>query len=417
MAAQPQVPPHHGVQINGQSSICILLTDDVFLYEAALKGDWESVRETFLPHKKAKFDSPVNTFCRTALHVAAGAGHSEFVIKIVEHMSKEGLERQDKKNGNTALHFASLNAGIEAVKAMVEFTENKLTQIRNKKGLTPLLLCAAYITNDRKDVLQYLCSKTIEDGDGGNLMPIFSGNHGAQLVCNITSAGLYDVAIDLVTNHPKLATARDTKKCSLLDVLARKSSDFRSGSQLGFWQRRIYSMIPSQVRVDENHQQNSNITGAVTKFLSWSFWIRAPGIKDVYLKKSANDLTLRLLECICYNIPKNEKATFFGNSSILRNGAKFGIVELVTKCIQTYPDQIWLVGTAQSIFHTAVKYRKGKIFSIMYGTSRKKRLMACWRVESGNNILHLAAKLPPPDVLNVVAGAALQMQRELQWFR
>ncbi|CAA2990513.1 Ankyrin repeat-containing protein At3g12360 [Olea europaea subsp. europaea] len=36
---------------------------------------------------------------------------------------------------------------------------------------------------------------------------------------------------------------------------------------------------------------------------------------------------------------------------------------------------------------------------------------------SNNNILHLAAKLAPSSRLNSVSGAALQMQRELQWFK
>ncbi|GAY40244.1 hypothetical protein CUMW_050490, partial [Citrus unshiu] len=36
---------------------------------------------------------------------------------------------------------------------------------------------------------------------------------------------------------------------------------------------------------------------------------------------------------------------------------------------------------------------------------------------SNNNILHLAAELPPPARLRVISDAALQMQRELQWFK
>lgn len=34
-----------------------------------------------------------------------------------------------------------------------------------------------------------------------------------------------------------------------------------------------------------------------------------------------------------------------------------------------------------------------------------------------NNILRLAGNLAPKDQLNRVSGAALQMQRELQWFK
>ncbi|XP_059309226.1 uncharacterized protein LOC132060282 isoform X3 [Lycium ferocissimum] len=36
---------------------------------------------------------------------------------------------------------------------------------------------------------------------------------------------------------------------------------------------------------------------------------------------------------------------------------------------------------------------------------------------SGNNILHMAGKLAPLGRLNLISGAALQMQRELQWFQ
>ncbi|XP_010248132.1 PREDICTED: uncharacterized protein LOC104591030 isoform X6 [Nelumbo nucifera] len=35
----------------------------------------------------------------------------------------------------------------------------------------------------------------------------------------------------------------------------------------------------------------------------------------------------------------------------------------------------------------------------------------------GNNMLHLAAELSPYKQLSRVSGAALQMQRELQWFK
>ncbi|KAK4354126.1 hypothetical protein RND71_026320 [Anisodus tanguticus] len=36
---------------------------------------------------------------------------------------------------------------------------------------------------------------------------------------------------------------------------------------------------------------------------------------------------------------------------------------------------------------------------------------------SGNTMLHLAGKLAPQNKLNLVSGPALQMQRELQWFK
>ena len=36
---------------------------------------------------------------------------------------------------------------------------------------------------------------------------------------------------------------------------------------------------------------------------------------------------------------------------------------------------------------------------------------------SGNNMLHMAGFLAPSSQLSRIPGAALQMQRELQWFK
>ncbi|XP_026440688.1 protein ACCELERATED CELL DEATH 6-like [Papaver somniferum] len=323
------------------------------LYDAALNGDWDSALK-FIEANEGAQNPIINDIQRTALHVAAGAGQSEFVIELVKTMDSEVLEQIDSANGDTALHFASLNASLDAVRAIRK--KNKLsTQIRNTKGWTPLLLCAAYVTKDRKDILEYLCIKTKKDLESDMLppndheAPIFSEYLGAELVCNVTAAGFYDVAFYLVKNYRNLATAQDGDGCTMLDVLAKKNSDFPSGTKLGFWKRRIYSL---------------------------------PGIKQVYLKKLVHVQALELLKCVCLEISS----------------------------MPTKEDILVFLGSA-------VTHRKGKIFGIMYGTSPKKRLMACWRVESGNNILHLAARLPRPEVLSVVAGAALQMQRELQWFK
>lgn len=37
--------------------------------------------------------------------------------------------------------------------------------------------------------------------------------------------------------------------------------------------------------------------------------------------------------------------------------------------------------------------------------------------ENDNNMLHLVGKLAHPSELNIISGAALQMQRELLWFK
>ncbi|KAJ0080796.1 hypothetical protein Patl1_12182 [Pistacia atlantica] len=49
--------------------------------------------------------------------------------------------------------------------------------------------------------------------------------------------------------------------------------------------------------------------------------------------------------------------------------------------------------------------------------SGHKHLLLMSQDKSGNNILHLAGKLPHLCQLNRIPGAALKMQRELQWFK
>ncbi|KAI3913900.1 hypothetical protein MKW92_051685 [Papaver armeniacum] len=398
------------------------------LYKAALKGDWGNAEEFLKTHPDA-LNAVITSNQRTALHVAASAGHLRFTLKLVALMDVDALALQDSYNGDTALHFASVAGITEAAKAMIT-KNNRLTQIQNKNGWTALLLCAAYVAKEQKDMIQYLCTVTRNEEPS---MP-FSGYFGAQLLCNITAAGLHDVALYLVQRYPNLAIARDQSGCAALSVLAQKASSFPSGSKLGFWESSIYSMIPLQVddnRVNCSHGINmyrnyqvgsgdlSN-RGAWIKFLSWTNLIKVPGIEQIYLKKLAHIQAMELLKCICAKISllsNNDILQFFLNSNILITAAKFGIVEIVIECIQTFPDQIWFICDGRSIFHIAVEHRKEKIFNLMYGMSAQKKILASWRVESNNNILHLAAKLAPSSQLHTVSGAALQMQRDLQWFK
>ena len=49
--------------------------------------------------------------------------------------------------------------------------------------------------------------------------------------------------------------------------------------------------------------------------------------------------------------------------------------------------------------------------------SEHKNVYRTIKDPSGNNLLHLAARLAPSSKLNLISGAALQIQRELQWFK
>ncbi|GJY47613.1 ankyrin repeat family protein [Tanacetum coccineum] len=69
------------------------------------------------------------------------------------------------------------------------------------------------------------------------------------------------------------------------------------------------------------------------------------------------------------------------------------------------------------IFESAITYRSEKVYKVlMHLKNFDKSNYKMFIDDDGNNYLHLAARLAPIHKLNVVSGAALQMQRELQWF-
>lgn len=87
------------------------------------------------------------------------------------------------------------------------------------------------------------------------------------------------------------------------------------------------------------------------------------------------------------------------------------IIELLSLC----PDITWEIDeNKHTIFHVAVKHRQENVYNLLYELGSKKLEVVD---NDGNNILHLAAMLPKQNRLNIVSGAAFQMQRELLWFQ
>ncbi|XP_071706390.1 uncharacterized protein [Rutidosis leptorrhynchoides] len=106
------------------------------------------------------------------------------------------------------------------------------------------------------------------------------------------------------------------------------------------------------------------------------------------------------------------------SSRILFVAAEMGNTEFVVELIRQYPDLIWKVNdNLLSIFHVAVKYRRKGIYNLLYEIGSMKDLVTPLSDEEGNNMLHLAGKITKKKRLENVSGAALQMQRELLWFK
>ena len=97
---------------------------------------------------------------------------------------------------------------------------------------------------------------------------------------------------------------------------------------------------------------------------------------------------------------------------------KEGIFEFVFDIVKADPQLVWSCDSNSiNIFSLAVQYRHAKIFSLIYGLHIKFTLASARDPSNGNNLLHMAGMSAPSTSLDHIAGAALQMQRELHWFK
>ncbi|XP_073277844.1 uncharacterized protein [Primulina huaijiensis] len=124
------------------------------------------------------------------------------------------------------------------------------------------------------------------------------------------------------------------------------------------------------------------------------------------------------------NTIARKPSAFFRKSSLrfwerfIYSSASSGNSEIVEEILEYFPHAIWSIDPmGHNIFLLAVINRRENVFNLLYQMSEHKKLATQLTDNEGNNILHLVGKLAPPAQLHLVSGAALQMQRELQWYK
>ncbi|XP_076900287.1 uncharacterized protein LOC143554410 [Bidens hawaiensis] len=100
----------------------------------------------------------------------------------------------------------------------------------------------------------------------------------------------------------------------------------------------------------------------------------------------------------------------------IHEAARQNAYEVVDQILCRSPAVIESTGkNGYDIIQLAIINRSEKIYNLIYDIGERKNEYRTYKDSSENNILHLAGKLAPPSVLNKRTGAALQLQRELQW--
>ncbi|KAI3890445.1 hypothetical protein MKW92_028236 [Papaver armeniacum] len=399
------------------------------LYEAAKEGNWNQAEEIFKADPGAK-TKDITIESETALNIAADHTKWEFVEKLVGLVPPKALEQKDSKYGYTALHTAAMEGNTEIVKLMVK-TNPLLTQIRDNYGRVPLHTAAKFVSEGQEKVLQYLYSVTRDDDPSP-----FTGQRGASLLCDLIESNFYDIAVSIVQSNPKLVTEK-TKKCGVcaLEVLVRRPFSFQSGNKTTWWQRRLHlflqvdteapNYLDNRADLESPRESSTMRRGAITKFIMQylnPYLTQVSFIKKVYDQKFINEqaskLVSTMLEQIGATMNKSDVIDFFKQSSLMKTAITYGTTEVIVQCLKKFPYLLWSEMEGQTMVQIAIAERNDKIFNFICKKSEEDMDELNSRTDDkGNTILHYAADIAPSHQLNSVSGAALQMQREAQWFK
>ncbi|KAL4560218.1 hypothetical protein LXL04_032367 [Taraxacum kok-saghyz] len=390
------------------------------LYKAALRGDWEDAQD-FINQEPEAVTGNINKYGFTALHIAIGTGNQGItcVQKLVDKISTNSLPKMITYSEKyTPLHIAAVVGNTTAVKILVD-KNHTLLYAKDVDGLLPIHRA---IINSHSDTFLYLLDVT-----KGNEYPFtFTGNLGVTLLSSVIFAGYFDIALDLITHYPDLATTipSDDKDAPLM-VIARKADAFESGCRLGFFDSLIYKYAPIKlVNLNSNKKQGeADFLSSVlqdVRFLVWKAVGRiVPHIAHIQKTKLVHHQAVALVKCLCQEISAlNLQSHWKHYSEPIIEASSNGAYEVVQEIADTFPQAIWYSDQNRHyMVQLAILHRCEKVYNLTYQMSDHKHFHKTLKDPQKNNLLHLAGKLAPPQKLNLVSGAALQMQRELQWFK
>ncbi|XVF77832.1 hypothetical protein PTKIN_Ptkin14bG0079000 [Pterospermum kingtungense] len=345
------------------------------LHTAALSGHWKTA-ENILEGNAAFVNSSVTEEDQTALHVAAGANQTDFVKKLVNWRPNQiNLKLQDE-NGNTAFCLAVIAGNVPIARILLRKAP-KLAVIRGAKNSIPLFLAAIF---GHHDMAQLLFEKTKEHLN--HLEP----EDVLETFFTCIQTDMFDLALELLNGNDDLAVARNTDERTALHMLAGKTSTTFDTKRSG-----IVKMLINSCKESEDNK--------------------------------ALELLKKLWKLFLYKNKFNVKQEIRRPFNPLFEAAKLGSSEYLAVLIRSYPELAWETDREnKTIFHIAVKHRQVNVFNLIYSVGSLKEVVVAYEIArhiSGvfDNILHLTAELPSAHELNVVSGAALQMQRELLWFQ
>ncbi|KAF5789349.1 putative ankyrin repeat-containing domain, PGG domain, ankyrin repeat-containing domain superfamily [Helianthus annuus] len=303
----------------------------------------------------------------TILHLAVEAGQNDFVKKLFSSLTDEQVLQQRENDGSTALHIASIVGNKHAAELLVK-KNKELLRIKDHKGKEPLHKAYEHM---HLDIIGYLLNAVNDDASA----ELQSSPTGSVHPDDEIGGGLL-----LVKRFPMLASKKD-------DVLVAIAKSFPS--ELDYWETLVYP----------------------------------PNLNNIFevLSKAASDLNeaKEVLRLVCIEIGKLQNSVSEHFARPILEAACQNAYQVVSEILDHSLGKA-LQSTDKNghdIIQLAIINRSEKIYNLIYDFGERKNVYRTCKDSYENNILHLAGKLAPSSVVNRRTGAALQLQRELQWFQ
>nr|XP_043619858.1 uncharacterized protein LOC122591671 [Erigeron canadensis] len=307
----------------------------------------------------------------TILHVAvcfSTENHETFKYLLSSLPEEKSLSDLVNSDGSTLLHVAGVVGNTEAAKILLE-KNTDLLLVEDNNGHTPLALS---LSNIHPNTSRCLIDKIKNDDNQKHRL--FSGKTGDDLLVLAISSKKFGLAKDLLTEYKTIHSEA---------VLMAIAQNFPC--ELKFWGR---------IRV-------------------WPFVKKRVGVLN-----DASDL----LRKVCEKIHKTTDRSDHYYLNPVFEATRQNAFEVVEQIVSHFPNAI--KGTNEDghdFIQYAVINRSEAVYNMLFqmsaDTNIDKKHYKIINDHFANNLLHLAAKLAPSNKLNLISGAALQIQRELQWFK
>ncbi|KAD6454889.1 hypothetical protein E3N88_09595 [Mikania micrantha] len=344
------------------------------LHAAILDQDFGDVID-ILDEEVVTLSDKITITSNTALHVAVGTGKNrKFLKRMLTLATKDDLQPLNMRNseGSTLLHVAAIVGNTEAAKMLVEKNPDLLYE-KDNEGQTPIDRALSNMHTDTYIYLldEYLKSQDPERGDSFD---------NSEILVNAISSKDYGSAYKM----RRFIRDPDTVLTAIAQNFPPKVNFLESIYVTPGRMKLLFSHVPVTFKFVESAQR------------------KAKAYRDAVL----------LLHFTCHSITASK--TY--NNAIFE-ATRQNAVEVVKIIVSRFPNAIWSSNEdGHNIIQYAVINRSEKIYSLLYQMSEHKNIYRTIKDPFKNNLLHLAARLAPENKLNPISGAALQIQRELQWF-